>query len=82
MDENQNGAIASFWFLKLMVKYNCAWTCLGQTKSLLRPVHRGCALNDIPQGLAGVKYLILINASSGYHNLKLNEKFSYLTMFS
>ena len=27
------------------------------------------------------KYLTLIDASSGYHNLKLNEKLSYLTTF-
>ena len=32
--------------------------------------------------LAGVTYLTLIDASSGYHNLKLDEKSSYLSTFS
>ena len=39
-------------------------------------------LNDIFQKLNNVQYLSLTDASSGYHNLKLNEKSSYLTTFT
>ena len=38
-------------------------------------------LNDIFLRLAGVRYLMLIHASSRYPNLKLDEKSSYLTTF-
>ena len=51
-------------------------------KALIRPVHRGPMLNHILPRLAGVKYLMLGDVSSGYHNLKLDDKSSYLTAFS
>ena len=51
-------------------------------KVLIRHVHRGSTLYDILLQLAGIKYLTLIDTSSGYHNLKLDEKSSYLTSFS
>ena len=51
-------------------------------KALIRPVHRGPMLIDIPTRLVGIKYLTLINASSSYHNQKVDERSSYLTMFS
>ena len=38
-------------------------------------------LNDIPLRLTGIKYLKLIDISSGYYNVKLNEKSTYLTTF-
>ena len=37
----------------------------------------GQILNDILAKLAGIKYLTLIDTSSGYHNVKLDEKLSY-----
>ena len=46
---------------------------------LIRPVHRGPTLNDILPKLNNVKYLSLTDASSGYHNLKLDARSSYLT---
>ena len=49
---------------------------------LIRPVHRGPTLNDIFPKLNNVKYLSLIDASSGYHNLKLDKRSSYLTTFA
>ena len=49
---------------------------------LIRPVYRGPILNDILAKLNNAKYLSLIDASSGYHNLKLDERSSYLTMFT
>ena len=61
------------------------WLCLDPTrlsKVLIKLVHRGSALNYILPRLAGVKYIIFINASSGYHNLKLNKRSSYLSAFS
>ena len=61
------------------------WLCLDLArldKVLIRPVHIGPRLNDILMRLAGVKYHTLIDASSGNHDLKLDEKPSYLTTFS
>ena len=51
-------------------------------QALIRPVHRGPTLNDILPRLNNVKYMTIIDASSGYHDLKLNEKSSYLTTFT
>ena len=51
-------------------------------KAQIKPMHRGQILNDILLRLAGIKYITLIDASSDYHNLKLNERSSCLTMFS
>ena len=48
-------------------------------KAVIRSVHRGLTLNDILPRLADVKYFMLIDASSGYHDLKLDERASKLT---
>ena len=59
--------------------------CLEPTRlnqAIIRPVHRGPTLNDIFAKLNNVKYLSLIHASSGYHNLNLDERSSYLTIFT
>ena len=50
-------------------------------KALTKPVHRGPTLNDILPRLAGVKYLTLTDANSGYHSLNLDRRSSYLAMF-
>ena len=50
---------------------------LNQT--LNRPVHRGPTLNNILPRLNNVKCMSIIDASSWYCNLKLDEKSSYLT---
>ena len=39
-------------------------------------------LNDILPKLNNVKYMSIIDASSGYHNLKLDKQSSYLTTFA
>ena len=49
-------------------------------QALMRPIHRGPTLNDILPKLNNVRYMSIIDASSGCHNLKLDEKSSYLTM--
>ena len=49
---------------------------------LIRPIHRGLTLNDILPRLNNVKYMSIIDASLGYHNLLLDTKSSYLTMFA
>ena len=56
--------------------------CLDPAKldKALRPVQRGLKPNKILLILVFVKYLILIEVSSGYHNLKLDDKL-YLTAF-
>ena len=53
--------------------------CLNQAQ--IRPIHRGQSLNAILPKLNNAIYLSLIDVSSGYHNLKLDEKSSYLTTF-
>ena len=64
-----------------MTRCSYAWTQPGSKvtnqASVQRPV-----LNDILPRLVGIKYLTLIDASSGYHNLKLDEQSSYSTTFS
>ena len=49
---------------------------------LIRPMHRGPTLNDILLKLNNVKYTSIIDACLGYHNLQLDTKSSYLTMFA
>ena len=59
--------------------------CLDLTRLnqvLIRPVHRGPTCNDIFPKLNNVKYLSLIDVSSGYDNLKLDDRLLYLTTFA
>ena len=51
-------------------------------QALIRPLHRGPTLNDILPRLNNVKYMSIIAASLGYHNLWLDTKLSYLTTFA
>ena len=51
-------------------------------QALIRPVHRGPTLNDILPKLNNVKYMSIIDASSVYHNQKLDKNSSYLTAFT
>ena len=51
-------------------------------QSLIRPIHRGPALNDILPKLNNMQYMSIIDASLGYHNLKLDKQSSYLTTFA
>ena len=51
-------------------------------QALIRPIHRGSTQNDILPKLNNAKYLLLLYASSGYHNLKLYENSSYFTIFA
>ena len=39
-------------------------------------------LNDILPRLNNVRYMSIIDTSSGYHDLKLDEKLLYLTSFA
>ena len=51
-------------------------------QALIRSIYRGPTLNDILPKLNNVQYMSIIDASSGYHNLNLHEKSSYLTTFA
>ena len=51
-------------------------------QALIRPIHRGPTLNDILSKLNNVKYMPIIDVASGYHNLQLDTKSSYLTTFT
>ena len=42
-------------------------------QALIRPVHRGPTLNYVLSKLNNVKYLSLMDLSSGYHTVKLDE---------
>ena len=50
-------------------------------QALLRPIHGGPSLNDKLPKLNNAKYLSVIDASLGYHNLKLDEESSYFMTF-
>ena len=41
-----------------------------KTQIPIWPIHRGPTLNDILPKLTNVSYMAIIDASSGYHNLK------------
>ena len=61
------------------------WLCLDPAQlnqALIRPVHRGPMLKGILPKLNNVQYMSIIDASSGYHNLKLDKQLSYLTTFA
>ena len=51
-------------------------------QALIRPIHHVLTLNDILPKLNNVQYMSIIDASSGYHNLKLDTQLSYLTTFA
>ena len=61
------------------------WLCLDPAQHnqvLIRPIHRGPTLNDILPRLNNVQYMSIIDASLGYHNLKLDKQSSHLTTFA
>ena len=49
---------------------------------LIRPIHKGPTLNDILPRLNNMQYMSIIDASSDYHNLRLDMQSSYLTTFA
>ena len=49
---------------------------------LIRPVQGGPTCNDIYPELNNIQHHSLIDVSSGYHHLKLDERSSYLTTFT
>ena len=51
------------------------------SQALMRLVHRGPPVNDILPRHVHVNFLALIHPSLWYHNLKLDEKSSYLINF-
>ena len=57
--------------------------CLGLARLnnvIIMLIDRSPTLNNILLRLTGVKYLTLINASSGYQNLKLDEQYLSLVL--
>ena len=60
--------------------YNQTQTQLN--KALIWLIHSSPTLNDILLRITWVEYLTLIDARSGYYNLKHDEKSSYLMTFS
>ena len=50
-------------------------------QALIKLVHRGPTLYDILFKLTNVSYTTIIDASSGYHSLKLKKKCTYLPTF-
>ena len=62
---------------KVRLCLDLAWL----SQALIRPLHRGPTLNDILPRLNNVQYMLIIDMSSIYHNLKLDKQSSYLTTF-
>ena len=61
------------------------WLCLDPVQlnqALIRLIHRGLTLNDILLKLNNVQYMSIMDASLGYHSLKLDKQSSYLTTFA
>ena len=63
---------------KVMLCLDPAWL----NQALIRPIDRGPILNNILPKLNKFRYMSIIDASSGYHNLKLDDKSSCLTTFA
>ena len=61
---------------------NLSDATVSKNNGKIRPVHKGPTLNDILPRPVGVKYLKFIDASLGYHSVKLDEQSSYLMTFS
>ena len=51
-------------------------------QALIRLIHWGPTLNDILPRLNNMQYMSIIDASSGYHNIRLDTQLSYLTTFA
>ena len=51
-------------------------------QALIRSVHRESTHYDILPKLNNTKYLSLIDVMSCYHNLKIDERSSYVTTFT
>ena len=61
------------------------WLCLDPAQlnqALIRLIYRGPTLNNILLKLNNVQYMSIMDASSVYHNLKLDKQSLYLTMFA
>ena len=67
---------------KANVKVRLCLEPVQLNQALIRPIHRGPTLNSILPKLNNVQYMSIIDVSLGYHNVKLDEKSSYLTTFA
>ena len=56
-----------------MVRSGCVQTQPQLNQALIRPTHGGPTLNNILPKLNNVKYMSIIDARSGYHQLKLDK---------
>ena len=55
---------------------------MSRHQVLKRPIHSGPTPNDTLPRLTNAYYITIIDGSSGYHNLKLNQISSYLATFA
>ena len=70
-------------FVIVLKANNKLWLCLDPArlnKTLIRSVHRVLTFNDFLPRLAGVEYFTLTDASTGYHNLKSDDKSLYILL--
>ena len=70
----QNGQILQ-WFVIVLKPYGTAHLCLNRTTinyTLIRPINRGTTINYILPELSNVPHKTIIDACSGYQNLKLD----------
>ena len=53
-----------------------------RNQTFIRHIHRKPTLNDILPTITDIQYMTIIDARSGYHNLKHDKKTLYLTEFA
>ena len=82
MDETADWCNSFILVPKSNVKVRLCLDPARLNQGLIRPVHRDSTLNVIFPKLNNVKYLSLIDVHSGHHNLKLDDRSSYLTTFA
>ena len=51
-------------------------------QALIRPIYWDLTMNDVLPKLNNVQYMSIMDASSGYHNLRLDTLSSYLTIYA
>ena len=75
--KHPNGALVPKVNSQVRLCLDLAWL----NKIFIRPIYICLTLTDILLRLAGIKYFTLIDVTSGYHKLKLDEQLTYLATF-
>ena len=82
MDDTVDGATALYWCQKPYGKVRSCLDLARLNQATKRQVYSRPTLNDIFLKLKNAQYLSVIDVILGYHNIKLDERSSYLTTFA